>query len=505
MDNIVEQIAREVMLKLKSKAPNRGSSYSPAPSGEARAQVRGRTAVLITPNYKVLNQVLQQVSALVPPDGFLVLSAALAAEIHFKAPAGMEVVSANTVPAPQVLQGVKTLLIPALSTTTMAKAANLMEDSYAGQLISVALCEGISVVVTDEALLDAPRYYPTGVARKLDSFRRDLESMGVRFERGSIQVTPEHKCAVCVAESCSTCSGTCAAVSTARSPEMPPLSSPPPATPSGAAATGTASCANPDECSMTYGSCAAMCSQRVKDVIQAGAERIDKGLEAPLPSRELGRYIDHTLLKPTATAQEITKLCEEARAHLFASVCVNPGHVALAAKLLKGSPVKVCTVIGFPLGATSTFSKVMETRDAIANGAEEIDMVINVGALKAKDYELVKNDISRVVEAANGHTVKVILETSLLNEEEKVKGCELSKLAGADFVKTSTGFSSGGATLEDVCLMRCVVGPHMGVKASGGIRDTKTAQQMIEVGATRIGASASVGIVKGEQASGQGY
>ncbi|NLM16825.1 MAG: deoxyribose-phosphate aldolase [Candidatus Riflebacteria bacterium] len=233
------------------------------------------------------------------------------------------------------------------------------------------------------------------------------------------------------------------------------------------------------------------------DVISAGADRIEKGLDGALPPAQLAKFIDHTLLKANATDEEITKLCEEARQYSFASVCVNPGRVALAAKLLAGSPVKVCTVIGFPLGANSTFVKEMETRDAVANGAREIDMVINVGALKSKNYEAVKNDIARVVEAAGGNIVKVIIEASLLTDEEKVKACELSKLAGADFVKTSTGFSTGGATAEDVKLMRETVGNSMGVKASGGIRDTKTAFEMIKSGASRVGASASVAIVKG--------
>ncbi|MBI3039414.1 deoxyribose-phosphate aldolase [bacterium] len=259
------------------------------------------------------------------------------------------------------------------------------------------------------------------------------------------------------------------------------------------------------DCSRSYGSCSSSCETSVREVIQAGADRIEKGHDAPVPAKDLARYIDHTLLKPDATTADITKLCDEARQFTFASVCVNPGNVSLAAKLLKGTPVKVCTVVGFPLGATSTFTKVMETRDAIANGATEIDMVINVGGLKSKDFEMVKNDISRVVEAAGNNTVKVILETALLTEEEKIKGCELSKLAGADFVKTSTGFSSGGATAADIALMRRVVGPSMGVKASGGIRDTKTAQEMIAAGATRVGASASVQIVKGEAAKGKGY
>jgi deoxyribose-phosphate aldolase len=279
---------------------------------------------------------------------------------------------------------------------------------------------------------------------------------------------------------------------------MPPVLNPAPKSSS-----TTPDCA--EDCTKSYGSCVTYCQNKVKEVIEAGANRIDKGLDAPLPGKELARYIDHTLLKPNATRDQIVKLCQEAKENGFASVCVNPANVALSAQLLRGSSVKVCTVIGFPLGATSTFVKAMETRDAVANGATEIDMVINVGALKSKDYELVKNDIGRVVEAANGNTVKVILETALLNDEEKAKACELSKLAGADFVKTSTGFSSGGATLEDVCLMRQVVGPDMGVKASGGIRDTETARQMIQMGATRIGASASVAIVREEKDAGKGY
>lgn len=216
-----------------------------------------------------------------------------------------------------------------------------------------------------------------------------------------------------------------------------------------------------------------------------------------LTSKELARFIDHTLLKPEATPDQIKKLCEEAKKHSFASVCVNPTNVALAAKLLEGSIVKVCTVIGFPLGANTSFVKAAETRDAIANGADEIDMVINVGALKAQNYKQVQNDIEAVVEAANGNLVKVIIETCLLTDDEKVKACELSKKAGADFVKTSTGFNKSGATPEDIALMRKTVGAKMGVKASGGVRDTAAALAMIKNGATRIGASASIAIIDG--------
>ena len=212
---------------------------------------------------------------------------------------------------------------------------------------------------------------------------------------------------------------------------------------------------------------------------------------------ELNKTIDHTLLKPDARIEEINKLCEEALDYGFASVCINPTWVFHCHELLKDSEVKVCTVIGFPLGATTTESKAYETENAIENGADEIDMVINIGALKDRRYEEVEEDIKAVVEAAKGKTVKVIIETSLLTKEEKQKACEIAKRAGADFVKTSTGFSGGGATVEDIRLMRLAVGPEMGVKASGGVRSLEDANNMIEAGATRIGASAGVQIVSG--------
>jgi len=208
-------------------------------------------------------------------------------------------------------------------------------------------------------------------------------------------------------------------------------------------------------------------------------------------------YIDHTLLKADATQSQIEKLCEEALTFKFASVCVNPSYVKLCAEKLVNSEVKVCTVIGFPLGATTSQVKAFETKDAIQNGATEIDMVINIGALKNKQYDVVLNDIKEVVTAANGTLVKVIIETCLLTDEEKVKVCELSVEAGADFVKTSTGFSTGGATAEDVALMRKTVGPSIGVKASGGVRNLEDMKKMIESGATRIGASSGVAIMNG--------
>ncbi|MBI3160045.1 MAG: deoxyribose-phosphate aldolase [Chloroflexi bacterium] len=211
--------------------------------------------------------------------------------------------------------------------------------------------------------------------------------------------------------------------------------------------------------------------------------------------------IDHTLLKPDATADQIAQLCFEARKYGFASVCVNPAFVKLCADLLKGTPVKVCTVIGFPLGASATDVKVFETETALRDGATEIDMVINIGALKARDHDPVARDINGVVRAAHaaGALVKVIIETSLLTNEEKVAACLLAKEAGADYVKTSTGFAGGGATVEDVALMRRVVGPKMGVKASGGVKDYDDAQSLIAAGATRIGASAGIKIAQGEK------
>jgi deoxyribose-phosphate aldolase len=215
--------------------------------------------------------------------------------------------------------------------------------------------------------------------------------------------------------------------------------------------------------------------------------------------KEKARMIDHTLLKPEATKEQIVKLAEEAKTYHFASVCVNPTWVKTAYEILKDTDVKVCTVIGFPLGATTPEVKAFETKNAIENGASEVDMVINIGALKSGDDELVEKDIRAVVEAAKGKAlVKVIIETCLLTDEEKVRACQLAVKAGADFVKTSTGFSTGGATVEDVALMRKTVGPNVGVKASGGVRSADDLLAMEKAGANRIGASAGVQIINGE-------
>jgi len=245
------------------------------------------------------------------------------------------------------------------------------------------------------------------------------------------------------------------------------------------------------------GLCVQLCVDRVGAVIAAGADRVSAGLGAIPPTRGIGSLIDHTLLKPEATPDQIAQLCYEARKFGFASVCVNPTHVRLCAQLLRGSPVKVCTVVGFPLGATPPEVKAFETQQAIDEGAGEIDMVINIGAVKSKDYEHATRDVRSVVRAAHakGAIVKVIIEAALLTDEEKIAACLISKEAGADFVKTSTGFGPGGATAADVALMRKVVGPGLGVKAAGGIRNLADAQKMVDAGANRIGASAGVKIV----------
>jgi len=246
------------------------------------------------------------------------------------------------------------------------------------------------------------------------------------------------------------------------------------------------------------------CSADVQRIVDAGASRIGSVLGDTATARDWAGLIDHTLLKPEASEADIRKLCEEAAQFGFASVCVNPGWVRKAAEFLKGSGVPVCTVIGFPLGATLADVKAYEARRAIFNGAREVDMVINIGALKSGDVCAVEDDIRAVVEAAheNGVLCKVIIETALLTNDEKIRACLASKNAGADFVKTSTGFSKGGATVEDIALMRRTVGSSLGVKASGGVKGIDDARAMFEAGATRIGAS--VGVKIAQEAGGIG-
>jgi deoxyribose-phosphate aldolase len=249
------------------------------------------------------------------------------------------------------------------------------------------------------------------------------------------------------------------------------------------------------------GQCVVQCQDKIQQVVDAGASRLTSTLGNVDVGPGVGRMIDHTLLKPDATEDQIAQLCYEARKHNFAAVCVNPTHVQLCAQLLQGTSVAVCTVVGFPLGATPPEVKSYEAQQAMDDGATEVDMVINIGALKSGDYTLVARDIATLARTchAGGALLKVIIEAALLNDEEKVIACQLAKEAGADYVKTSTGFGPGGATVHDVALMRQAVGPEMGVKAAGGIKSYEDAQSMIAAGATRIGASAGVKILQEAQ------
>lgn len=254
-----------------------------------------------------------------------------------------------------------------------------------------------------------------------------------------------------------------------------------------------------DRCRDCQGSCAAHCSDKVRSVVGSGAGRISyTGDGAKVPG-DLARYIDHTLLRPDATAAEIDRLCREAKEYGFAAVCINPAWAKRAAENLRGTKVRVASVVGFPFGATTPEVKAMEARRAVRDGAREIDMVLNIGALKSGDHDLVRRDIEKVADACHeaGAILKVIIEAALLTDEEKVVASYLAREARADFVKTSTGFGPGGATVHDVLLMRETVGPEMGVKAAGGIRTAEDVREMVAAGATRIGASAGVEIVTG--------
>lgn len=245
------------------------------------------------------------------------------------------------------------------------------------------------------------------------------------------------------------------------------------------------------------GQCVETNPDGARKVVEAGADRLSARLGVKNIAADMAGMIDHTILKPNATEEQVRQLCLEAREFSFATVCINPTWIPLAADILRGSPVKVCTVIGFPLGATFPEVKAFEAQRCANLGATELDMVINIGALKSRQYDLVQDDIAAVVDAAHplGASVKVIIEAAYLTDEEKVEACVLSKAAGADYVKTSTGFAATGATVEDVALMRRVVGPGMGVKAAGGVKTAEDAKAMIAAGATRIGASASVKII----------
>lgn len=413
------------------------------------------------------------------------------------------------VSAHDLVNQVDAVVVPLLSLTTAAKVAAFTSDNLATCVLVEALGRGRRVVAERDTIdwftgnPACPQPFKARAMAILDT----LSSLGVELVRGGELAArvAGHSMGHPMMQSYQFSSHSQFAQPQAPPPTVPsygPL-------PFGPSLQPLSSCAN--ECVMPRGDCAGCghCAVRkvptVMAMIDAGAARVGARPGILTPHEQIGAMIDHTLLKPEATEGEVRKLCEEARKHVFASVCVNPAHVELSARLLAGSPVKVCTVIGFPLGSTTTGTKAFETREAIMKGADEIDMVINVGALKAGNYRLVEDDIRAVKQAAGDRIVKVILETALLTDEEKVKACTLCKTAGADFVKTSTGFGPGGATVDDIKLMRKTVGEEMGVKASGGVRDYETAKAMVDAGATRIGASASVKIVSGQGGAGGGY
>ena len=369
----------------------------------------------------------------------------------------------------------------------LGNIAGLCDSCWDVRLVLKALSEGRKVVLMAGAL-DAS----TPFHQKVESYLKDVASYGIEVVATGGMAAPRGGGSVPRSMSPAGAPPPGRAASPRNEPSVPH-----------AHESGACQLKAGGECG-GLGHCSRHLPERVGIIVQNGADRVSAAPGVGPMGSDLAGVIDHTLLRPDATREQVLELCADARQYRFASVCVNPAFVHLAADALRGSDVKVCTVVGFPLGANTTVTKAMETRDAVANGASEIDMVINVGALKAHNDDLVRRDIEAVVEASDARIVKVILETALLDDEEKVRACKIAREAGADFVKTSTGFGPGGATAHDIALMRQTVGRYMGVKASGGIRDLGVAQEMMAAGATRIGASASVKIVKGEHASGTG-
>lgn len=481
-DDVVRRIATEVLKRLgadgapapRAQLPATPAAQAPVPRA---APVAGeRALVLLTGGDRRVDEALVQVGRIAESCEAVTAVLSPSASTLVGAPAvrraapEAKVVTEGEVEA--LLDSVGVVYLPNMSLNALTKIGRLTPDSLVCILAVQALLRGIPVIATTDCLLpagiDAARV-PAAVRQRIDRITAGLAELGVDLR------PVDRLCPV---------AGQAAKAAGARP---------------------SSTCNGDGNCS-ACGLCVEKQPEAVQALVDSGAARVASSVGVKLPPGGVAHAIDHTLLKADATEDQIRKLCEEARQYEFASVCVNPGWVGLAAELLAGSPVKVCTVIGFPLGATTPTAKAIEARDAIANGATEVDMVINVGALKSGDDELVRRDIEAVVNAARGQALtKVIIETALLSREEKVKACLLAKMAGADFVKTSTGFSTGGATVEDIALMRETVGPDMGVKASGGVSDRATADAMVAAGATRIGASASVAIATGQKSAKGGY
>ena len=485
MDDLIEKITREVM--------NRMSSQSSAPAVVPTAS--RRVLVVISGAVKAADTVFAGLKSLSLKGwkltGVLTTSAEnIWGADRLSAAAGFQQCLTGNVfnLAHELLRNHEAVVLAVPSINTLAKVASLTCDNPATAILHEAILNGVPVLVVVDSLNAAVATAAPAVKRRVQELINTVSSYGARpISLGELSdVLGGGRAAMPQAVGARGETAFCSPVQCSSSPPAMVCD------------------ASSGECS-ACGLCVVYRKSNVNELLEAGAERIGAKTGVVSVEDQVAGIIDHTLLKPDATYEQIQKICEEARKHQFASVCVNPGYVETCVTLLKGSGVMVCTVVGFPLGATTSEAKAFETADAVRKGADEIDMVINVGSLKAGNFKLVEDDIKAVVQAACGRPVKVILETALLTDEEKIMGCTLSKAAGASFVKTSTGFGPGGATAHDIALMRKTVGPDLGVKASGGVRDMKTVLQMVEAGATRIGASASVKIVSGGDAGGEGY
>lgn len=468
-DDLVQRITEQVLAKLNQESDVRKDPASTRESVELQmkrsANAQNSVIILLCGGDMELEEVYRQISIIASrySNVYVVMTKSANKIIGVpkirSASKGATIITEYTQEFHEdILPYMDALYVPVLSLNTAAKVAALNTDSLGTIIMVFALMYGIPVIVAENAIYCCqidPINIPRPMLQRIEKMINQLREIGAKV----VDIRELSK-------------------------DIPISEVQPTSVPYTISSAGK-------EMDEEY-------TAALHILVNGGAARI--GAEPGISSfdNSLAKYIDHTLLKADATEEEIRNLCEEARTYEFASVCINPTNVRLVSEFLQGSPVKVCTVIGFPLGASTPTVKAIETRDAIANGAEEVDMVINVGALRSGNDELVRRDIEAVVQAAEGKAlVKVILETALLTKEEIVKGSLLSKLGGADFVKTSTGFSSAGAVASDVELMRKTVGPEMGIKAAGGIRTQEIAKEMIKAGATRIGASASVSIVKG--------
>lgn len=485
-DELVEEITREVLARLV-KARNQSSTASKSISRSTGE----KALIVLTGGSERLEEVFRQLGLIADKSTSLTVVMSRSAEkiigVHQvrRIAYNAEVITGFCEDPHGVLDNVDVVYVPILTLNTASRVAQLQTDNIAGIMIVFAILRGIPVIAATDSIYccqvaEHPERIPPAAQQKIDSMLQILREYGV-------QLVPIDQL---TASSLSSTIGAQASSSVSSSLALSRASSlPRPIT------------CEKEDCD-GCGKCVERKPDAVGTIVNSGASRIGASPGVNVADPGIAGMIDHTLLKADATEGQIRKLCEEAKRLNFASVCINPTNVALASRLLQGTPVKVCTVIGFPLGAATSTVKAMEARDAIANGATEIDMVVNVGALKSGNDQLVEEDIRAVVNAAKGRAiVKVILEMALLTREEKIRGCEITKSAGADFVKTSTGFGPGGATAEDIALMRQTVGPTMGIKAAGGIRTAEDAEKMVAAGATRIGASASVAIVQGKAAA----